>query len=663
MEKQTIEESVKQETTELPESAGAEEAEKTGEEAEPEKNEEAAEDKEDPETAEETAPKEKTKKRKRMKKGLSYKFGLFYFFFALVMILVSSALTFINQSKSYHKECEENLRGITAQLTSMIAREGDEFSMLKKYFIEHPDKVLIPVDFKGDLERSEHAFYSYLAEHYPGKAYRVNIFFDDLDEEAQQLYVIWSFEYWFSLFFSTVDEFGLSYIYFIYPSEQQEYGMIYMFDPLMDTFIADDGNEYLLLGTDAYQDPKEHEYMWKAWNSGKAPDGFDSIDNEFGYVYTYCAPVYYEGEELGLICADISVYFVNSAILESVIRQVVAMVIILVAGIFVLFNFMGETVLKRIIRLERGIRKYSDSKNVEISERIREKERRPDELSSLSNEFADMIIELRDYMEFLKEVTAEKERIGAELSVATQIQADMLPRIFPAFPERDDFDIYATMDPAKEVGGDFYDFFLVDEDHLAIVVADVSGKGVPAALFMVIAKSLIKNHVMMGESPGEALGNVNNQLLEGNEAGLFVTVWIAIIDLNTGHAIAVNAGHEKPAIRRKDGSFELIRSKHSPAVATLEGMRYRETEFDLEPGDCLYQYSDGVPEATNKNDELFSTDRMLEALNRHPDAEPQELLKNVRVAIDEFVGDAPQFDDITMLGLHFFGKGGKNGGN
>ena len=169
--------------------------------------------------------------------------------------------------------------------------------------------------------------------------------------------------------------------------------------------------------------------------------------------------------------------------------------------------------------------------------------------------------------------------------------------------------------------------------------------------------------MQMGESPGEALTNVNNQLLEGNEAGLFVTVWMAVIDLNTGHAIAVNAGHEKPAIRRKGGQYELIRSKHSPAVATLEGMRYRETEFDLEPGDFLYQYSDGVPEATNKNDELFTTDRMLEALNKNPDAEPEEQLRNVRIAINEFVGDAPQFDDITMLGLHFYGKGGRDEGN
>ncbi|MCR4640635.1 MAG: PP2C family protein-serine/threonine phosphatase [Lachnospiraceae bacterium] len=604
------------------------------------------------------------KTKKRFKRGLGFKFGLFYVIFALVMIVVSSLLTFLNQSNSYHQECERNLRQITAHLAELMAREGDEFAIMRQYFEEHPDRLLIPLDFQADLEYSGDAFASYIAEHYPGQVYGDDLYFEDMDDTAQQLYIIWSFEYWFDIFYCATEEFGLEYIYYIYPSEQQENGMIYLFDPAMETKIGEDGKEYLVLGTDAYQDPeKDHKYMWQAWKTGVAPDGFDSVNNEFGYVYTYCMPVWNGTEKMGLICADLSVYFVNSAILESVIKQAVAMIIILLVGILILSNFMRETVLKRIIRLESAIRKYSDSKNVEISDKIREKERRPDELTSLSNEFADMIVELRDYMEFLKEVTAEKERIGAELSVATQIQADMLPRIFPAFPERDEFDIYATMDPAKEVGGDFYDFFLIDDDHLVIVVADVSGKGVPAALFMVIAKSLIKNRMQMGEAPGEALANVNNQLLEGNEAGLFVTVWMAVIDLNTGHAIAVNAGHEKPAIRRKGGQYELIRSKHSPAVATLEGMRYRETEFDLEPGDFLYQYSDGVPEATNKNDELFTTDRMLEALNKNPDAEPEEQLRNVRIAINEFVGDAPQFDDITMLGLHFYGKGGRNEGN
>jgi sigma-B regulation protein RsbU (phosphoserine phosphatase) len=213
------------------------------------------------------------------------------------------------------------------------------------------------------------------------------------------------------------------------------------------------------------------------------------------------------------------------------------------------------------------------------------------------------------------------------------------------------------MNPAKEVGGDFYDFFLVDDDHIGLVMADVSGKGVPAALFMVIAKTLIKNRAQMGGSPSEVLAYANDQLGEGNEAELFVTVWFAIIEISTGKGIAANAGHEHPAIRRKNGKFELVKYRHSPAVATIPGINFREHEFKLDPGDSLYVYTDGVTEATRSDNVLFGTDRMLDALNKNPDAAPETMLETVRSDIDEFVGSAPQFDDITMLGFKYMGAG------
>ena len=232
----------------------------------------------------------------------------------------------------------------------------------------------------------------------------------------------------------------------------------------------------------------------------------------------------------------------------------------------------------------------------------------------------------------------------------------MLPRIFPAFPERKDLDIYASMHPAKEVGGDFYDFFLIDESHMCLVMADVSGKGVPAALFMVIAKTLIKNRAMVGDSPAEILKKVNEQLCDGNEEELFVTVWVAVIDLKTGCGKAANAGHEHPAIRRRGGSFELSIYKHSPAVATMEGIRFREHDFKLYPGDCLFVYTDGVTEATNNKDELFGLDRMLDALNSSANTSPEQQLLSVRKAIDAFAAGAPQFDDITMLSFLYWGS-------
>lgn len=296
-----------------------------------------------------------------------------------------------------------------------------------------------------------------------------------------------------------------------------------------------------------------------------------------------------------------------------------------------------------------------------IVDECRKYEKVHGEAGELAAAFREMALNIDDYVERITRITAENERIGAELNVARQIQADMLPRIFPAFPERKEFYIYASMTPAKEVGGDFYDFFLVDDEHLALVIADVSGKGVPAALFMVIAKTLIKNRALMGGTPAEILNSVNDQLCEGNKAEFFVTVWLAIIDLSTGKGVAANAGHEYPAIRRKNGKFELIRSRHSPAVAAMEGIKFREHEFELHQGDTIFVYTDGVPEATDQNNELFGTDRMLTALDNAEDSTPQGLLKAVSDEVNLFVGNAPQFDDLTMLGLKFFGKGADQG--
>ncbi len=281
-----------------------------------------------------------------------------------------------------------------------------------------------------------------------------------------------------------------------------------------------------------------------------------------------------------------------------------------------------------------------------------------DEIEELSDSFEQMNVELRDYIRQLRLATAEKERIGAELNMAKDIQAAQLPSAFPAFPERKDFDIYALMTPAKEVGGDFYDFFLVDDDHLAMVIADVSGKGIPASLFMMISKILIKNRLKAGDSPSAALEKVNNQLIETNniKPKQFVTVWLAVLELSTGKGNAANAGHEHPVLKRAGGTYELVEYKHSPPVSLLRGLRFREHSFEMKPGDRLFVYTDGVAEAKNSERELFGTDRVLSVLNSDKDASPQKTLENVTNGINAFVGDAEQFDDITMLGFAYYGS-------
>ena len=381
-------------------------------------------------------------------------------------------------------------------------------------------------------------------------------------------------------------------------------------------------------------------------------------NDTYGWLCTSMEPVWDDdGKPAALVGVDISMNEImedRADYLRSVMLFMGGAVIALIA---IILYGVGRVLIRPINMLSDAARSFvQDQSDEEVGSAISKLNiRTGDEVETLCDSVKQMERDINSYIEHLTAVTAEKERIGAELNVATQIQADMLPRIFPAFPERREFDLFASMTPAKEVGGDFYDFFLVDDDHLCLVMADVSGKGVPAALFMVIAKTLIKNRAQLGESPAEILKHVNEQLCEGNEAELFVTVWLAVIEISTGRGLAANAGHEHPVIRRADGQYELVVYRHSPAVATMEGIRFREHAFELHPGDSLFVYTDGVPEATNAGNELFGSDRMLTALNLDAAAAPRELLANVRAEIDAFVGDAPQFDDITMLGLSYFG--------
>ena len=247
----------------------------------------------------------------------------------------------------------------------------------------------------------------------------------------------------------------------------------------------------------------------------------------------------------------------------------------------------------------------------------------------------------------------ERSKIKTELTLATRIQANMLPNIFPAFPDRPEFDIYASMDPAKEVGGDFYDFFLIDEDHLCLVMADVSGKGVPAALFMMAAKIILANYAKMGKSPAEILTSANASICSSNREDMFVTVWLGILELSTGKLTAANAGHEYPVLRQSDGNFELYKDKHGFVIGGMEGLKYKEYSINMKPGAKIFLYTDGVPEATDSEDQLFGTERMVAALNKNPESSPQEILKSVRSSVDDFVKNAEQFDDLTMLCMEY----------
>ena len=336
---------------------------------------------------------------------------------------------------------------------------------------------------------------------------------------------------------------------------------------------------------------------------------------------------------------------------KSLILNAVFAVVAIALLVAVIEYFISRTISKPIIKLTDTVKNTGEGdfdKKSDINTR--------DEIGDLARGFNKMQDNLKLYTENLKAVTAEKERIGAELNVATQIQADMLPRIFPPFPQKKEIDVFAFMTPAKEVGGDFYDFFLIDEEHLALVIADVSGKGVPAALFMVISKTLIKNRAMQGGTPAQILADVNNQLCESNDTDMFVTCWLGICNLSTGVLTAASAGHEFPAICGCDRRFELLKDKHGFVLAGMEDARYRDYEIRLARGGSIFVYTDGIPEATNGNGEMFGIDRMLASLNRCANKKPEVFIQEVGFAVKEFTGEAPQFDDVTMVGITWYGN-------
>ena len=363
-----------------------------------------------------------------------------------------------------------------------------------------------------------------------------------------------------------------------------------------------------------------------------------------------------EGNVRALLCVQRQMDVLTNMRQKFIRRALLALVVLIVLVLLGQSVFLHRTLLHPLKLISDEATRFS-TENTVSETKLRHLIRNEDEIGMLAGSIDRMEEEIHVYIDNLTKATAEKERIGAELSLATKIQASMLPNIYPAFPNRTEFDIYATMTPAKEVGGDFYDFFLVDSDHLCMVMADVSGKGVPAALFMMASKIILANNAKMGKSPARILEDTNATICANNHEQMFVTVWLGILEISTGKLTAANAGHEYPVICMPDGRFELLKDKHGFVIGGMDGMKYKEYEVQLSPGAKLFVYTDGVPEATNKDNELFGTERMLAALNENTGVSPETVLQNVRAAVDDFVKNAEQFDDLTMLCMEY--KGGE----
>jgi len=280
--------------------------------------------------------------------------------------------------------------------------------------------------------------------------------------------------------------------------------------------------------------------------------------------------------------------------------------------------------------------------------------RSTDEVGTLSQAFISMKETLKEYIRELTETTAAKERIQSELRVATEIQVSLLPRLFPPFPDRPELDIFASMDPAKEVGGDFYDFFFIDDSRLCFLIADVADKGVPAALYMMVAKTLLKTEAQRGGTPDEILSAVNAVLAEDNKNCMFVTVFCAILDTRTGEVCYANAGHNPPLVTGADG-FAYMAPKVGFVLGPIPDSTYESESICLRQGDTIFLYTDGVTEAKNPAAELYGEARLLDALKQCPADNLTELIHCIRTEVQRHANGAPQSDDVTMLAITYRG--------
>ncbi len=385
---------------------------------------------------------------------------------------------------------------------------------------------------------------------------------------------------------------------------------------------------------------------------------------EYMFVYT---PVIYDGEVLALICETRHWTEVKEDITSNARKVEMVNSIVLLFIISVIMMLIYIVVIRPLFRVQGIVRRYkTDKESSSAGSDLKVLAEKENEIGMLAGDVAAMIESIDGYIDEVKSAAIEKERIGAELDMASGIQSASLPSKFPAFPERREFDIYAMMNPAKEIGGDFFDFFMTDEDHLVMVVADVSGKGVPAALFMMVSQTVIRSIAGSMKSPKDILISANQTLTISNSECMFVTVWLGILDVKTGKLVYADAGHEKPVVFH-DGSWSLI-EKVSGSVALgmlspedynklTEKYHFTDREIMMKPGDVLFQYTDGVTEANDKSENLFGEKRLLQALVTSEDNTPEVLLKHVRSRIDEFAQDTPQFDDITMLAIQFKGAG------
>ena len=577
--------------------------------------------------------------------------------FFLIGVLTTGLLTYFSERQLSTSSVKRQMEQWAAEISVEVKEAVTEYpghQWLVRYWYAHAQELDIEYDASFDLPSETAQKCAIFAQRHPELQLRYlnTAQLESLSPEDQKLCA----EILYSWLITRLDEIkrscDVNYLFCVITEEpyQSQFFLFSAADP--GAVRGTSYEEVYPLGHQVSVEKSQTEAM------GGAIRNSNHLADAGNYVDYYTFLMNFDGKsvligltyDLSSLLADIQDQTLTGATL-ALLNQLFLSVICLV----LIFVF----VLRPLKKVQASIRSYKETTDSAAVVSGLSEVRSRNEIGQLSEDVTEMVREIDAHIEEIQAITAEKERIGAELSLATKIQASMLPSTFPPFPERQEFDLYASMDPAKEVGGDFYDFFLVDQDHLALVIADVAGKGIPAALFMMVTKLLINTSAMSGLSPAQVLEAVNHQICVNNPEEMFVTVWLGILELSTGKLTAANAGHEYPVLWQPGQDCALYKDPHGFVIGGMDEMKYKNYSLQLTPGAKIFVYTDGVPEANNSKEGLFTTERMLEALNRDPEATPRQLLKNVRSAVDSFVGEAEQFDDLTMLCLEYRGTENK----
>lgn len=366
-------------------------------------------------------------------------------------------------------------------------------------------------------------------------------------------------------------------------------------------------------------------------------------------MWKISSPVYVKGKLWGSFRIGFSMQKTEEAILNLELRLIFMMSILLLITVIVI-NRATAFMMRPLQKLDKGVKKVAQG---DLSYHITIKTK--DEIGDLARAFNQMTTDLNQYIENLQATTAAKERIQSELKLGKDIQKRMLPHVFPAFPSRNEFEVFAVMEPAKEVAGDFYDFFFIDEDNFCVVISDVSGKGVPSALFMVIAKTLLQAEAQRGYDISDVLYNVNNALTKNNETSMFATLFCGIINLKTGALRMVNAGHNPPIIGNNKDGYQFIELNQNIALGVLDDFEFKVCETQLNKNDRILLYTDGITEAFNPDGEVFSEERLMQIMKDCNTENNQELVIKIQQEIKKFAKEAEQSDDITILAITYYG--------